>query len=75
MAAYRALGRDGPLERDPAQELAAEKLNLLHRRLKTYIPPEPPGGRLLSRLGYGREPQNAPQPTLCLYLVGGVGRG
>ena len=41
LAAYRALVRDGAIERDPAQELAAEKLNLLHRRLKTYRPPEP----------------------------------
>ena len=73
LAAYRALVRDGTLERDPAQELTAEKLNLLHRRLKTYRPPEPGDGGLLSRLGFGPgAPAAAPQG---LYLVGGVGRG
>ena len=75
LAAYRALVREGTLERDPAQELAAEKLNLLHRRLKTYSPPEPRQGGLLSRLGFGREARTAPQPPQGLYLVGGVGRG
>ena len=75
LAAYRALVREGTIERDPAQELAAEKLNLLHRRLKVYKPLDPGEGGLFSRLGFGRtapEPSKAPQG---LYLVGGVGRG
>ena len=75
LTAYRALVRDGTLERDPAQELAAEKLNLLHRRLKTYQRPEAEGGGLLSRLGFGRDAAAAPAPPQGLYLVGGVGRG
>ncbi len=75
LTAYRALVREGTIERDPAQELAAEKLNLLHRRLKTYRPREPREGGLLSRLGFGRETISASQPPQGLYLVGGVGRG
>ena len=64
LAAYRALVREGTIERDPAQELAAEKLNLLHRRLKVYKPLDPGEGGLFSRLGFGRtapEPSKAPQ--------------
>ena len=72
LSAYRALIRAGKLERDPAQELAAEKLNLLHRKLGSYRPPEATGGGLFSRLGFGEAPAEPPQG---LYLVGGVGRG
>jgi cell division protein ZapE len=76
LSAYRALVRDGAIERDPAQELAAEKLNLLHRRLKTYRPPEArDGGGLLSRLGFGAAATAAAAAPQGLYLVGGVGRG
>ncbi|MFP6740949.1 MAG: cell division protein ZapE [Alphaproteobacteria bacterium] len=70
LSTYRTLIRSGEIERDPAQELAAEKLNLLHRRLGRYKPAES-GGRL-SRFGLGAEPAAPPQG---LYLVGGVGRG
>ena len=70
LTVYRALIRSGEIERDPAQELAAEKLNLLHRRLRRYTPAETVG--LLSRIGLGAEPVEPPQG---LYLVGGVGRG
>ena len=70
LSAYRILIRSGEIERDPAQELAAEKLNLLHRRLGSYKPAE--SGGLLSRFGLGAEPAAPPQG---LYLVGGVGRG
>lgn len=70
LSTYRTLIRSGKVERDPAQELAAEKLNLLHRRLGSYKPAE--GGGLLSRFGLGADPAAPPQG---LYLVGGVGRG
>jgi cell division protein ZapE len=70
LSTYRTLIRSGEIERDPAQELAAEKLNLLHRRLGRYRPAE--SGGLLSRFGLGTEPMEPPQG---LYLVGGVGRG
>ena len=74
LTAYRTLIRSGEIARDAAQELAAEKLNLLHRRLKSYRPPEAREGGLLSRFGFGRA-EAPPEPPQGLYLVGGVGRG
>jgi cell division protein ZapE len=76
LSAYRALVRAGEIGRDPAQELAVEKLNLLHRRLRTYRPPEPEpeGGGLLARIGLNRTAQPA-EPPSGLYMFGGVGRG
>ncbi len=76
LSAYRALVRAGEIGRDPAQELAVEKLNLLHRRLRTYRPPEPEpeGGGLLARIGLNRSAQPA-EPPSGLYMFGGVGRG
>ncbi len=65
---YRALVRDGSLTHDQAQELAVEKLEILHTRLKTYEPGRNGGWRSLFR----RETQDAPQG---LYIFGGVGRG
>ncbi len=66
--------RSGEIERDSAQELAAEKLNLLHRRLKTYRTPEPEGGGLLARIGLNRSARPA-EPPSGLYMFGGIGRG
>lgn len=65
---YRRLTARAALRHDPAQELAAEKLELLHNRLKAYKPDEASVWRTLFRRG--REP--APQG---IYLFGGVGRG
>jgi cell division protein ZapE len=65
---YRALVQGGSLTHDQAQELAAEKLEILHSRLKTYEPGRNGGWRSLFR----REKQDAPQG---LYIYGGVGRG
>lgn len=70
---YRALVADGTLKPDPAQELAAEKLNSLHHALQSY---KPKSGRKgwMDRFGltgqYGAEP-----PPQGLYLFGGVGVG
>ena len=75
LSAYRALVRAGALDRDPAQELAAEKLNLLHRRLAHYRPPGPRGAGLFARLGFGDGRAAAGDPPQGLYLFGGVGRG
>lgn len=69
IAGYRALLRDGTLRPDPAQELAAEKLQALYVRLRGYEPPSPRGWR--KRLGL-EKPVTPPQ---SLYLFGGVGRG
>ena len=66
LTAYRTLIRSGEIARDAAQELAAEKLNLLHRRLKSYRPPEAREGGLLSRFGFGRAeaPPEPPQGSI-----------
>ena len=82
--AYRARVAAGVLRPDPAQELAAETLQDLWRRLRGYDPPLPgaapaaerPSG-LLSRL-FRRRPAGeaaAPDGPGGLYLVGEVGRG
>ncbi len=65
---YRALVAEGVLQQDPAQILAAEKLQMLENRLHSYTPAEQGGWRTLFR----REKQDAPQG---IYLYGGVGRG
>jgi cell division protein ZapE len=71
LADYRARRRAGELQGDPAQELAAEKLQSLHNALLHY---EPAAGRLgwRERLGLARRREEPPQG---LYLFGGVGRG
>ena len=70
LAAYRALRRRGELAADPAQELAAEKLEALHHALRHYQPKAPGGWK--ARLGLSRRPETPPQG---LYLYGDVGRG
>jgi cell division protein ZapE len=76
LPAYRAMQRGGRLHHDPAQELAAEKLQSLYNALKDYRPDNDNGGALRSwveRLGLTRRrDEAAPQG---LYLYGGVGRG
>lgn len=69
--AYRALRREGELRADPAQELAAEKLQSLHNALRSYRP-SADGGGWKARLGLARRPERPPQG---LYLYGPVGRG
>ncbi len=69
--ADRARRRAGELKPDPAQELAAEKLQSLHNAIRHY---EPAMGRVgwKERLGLGGRRAEPPQG---LYLYGGVGRG
>ncbi|MBL8836839.1 MAG: AFG1 family ATPase [Alphaproteobacteria bacterium] len=69
IAAYRARLAQGLLKADPAQALAAEKLESLHHALVAYRPGQPQGW--LARFGIGR-PEEPPQG---LYLFGPVGRG
>ena len=71
IAQYRARLQVGDIRRDPAQELAAEKLESLHNAISGY---EPPSGRVgwKERFGLGRRREDPPQG---LYLYGGVGRG
>jgi cell division protein ZapE len=69
--AYRALREAGDLQADPMQELAAEKLQSLHKALVGYEPST--GGQgWAARLGLGRAPEPPPQG---LYVYGAVGRG
>jgi cell division protein ZapE len=71
LALYRERRRAGHLEADPAQELAAEKLQSLHHALMHY---QPAAGRAgwRQRLGLERRRDEPPQG---LYIFGGVGRG
>lgn len=71
LAALRALARAGEIKPDPAQELAAEKLQALHHALKGYRPAEKVGG-WKAKLGLARRREDPPQG---LYLFGPVGRG
>jgi cell division protein ZapE len=71
LALYRARRRAGQLAADPAQELAAEKLQSLHHALAHYRPTSGPAG-WRERLGLARRRDEAPQG---LYIFGGVGRG
>ncbi len=72
MAVYRALRREGRLEADPAQQLAVERLQSLHRALFEYHPEHGLRG-WLARFGLG-DNHGADAPV-GLYLCGPVGRG
>lgn len=67
---YRGKLGSGELAEDPAQALAAEKLELLSRRLQHYQPGAEDGW--LQKLSFGRKREPAPQG---LYIYGDVGRG
>jgi cell division protein ZapE len=69
--AYRAKRRSGELKPDPAQELAAEKLQSLFNAIRHYQPGTGQSG-WKERLGLARRQAEPPQG---LYLYGGVGRG
>lgn len=78
VAALRERRRSGVIKADPAQDLAAEKLQQLHQALKTYRPIDEGGGFLgalshwKTRLGLARRDETPPQG---LYIFGAVGRG
>jgi cell division protein ZapE len=72
LAAYRALVREGTIDADPVQALAAEKLQGLANALRHYRP-NGGGTTWRERLGLARRrEESAPQG---LYLYGPVGRG
>ena len=78
LPALRARIAAGLLATDPAQVMAAEKLQDLWRRTRGYDPSvEPPQtGGFLSRFFRRKATEEAPAGTpLGLYLVGEVGRG
>jgi cell division protein ZapE len=68
---YREKRRAGELRPDPAQELAAEKLQSIHNALRNYRPSHGTSG-WKDRLGLGRRRVDPPQG---LYIFGGVGTG
>jgi len=77
LAAYRAMLATGELKTDPAQALAAERLQGLWKVLRHYAPPakrEDGGflGRLFQPKRFDEAPDDHPNG---LYLVGEVGRG
>jgi len=73
LARYRAQVEDGTLRPDPAQGLAAEKLNSLYNALYSYHPKSSRKG-WIERFGLvGR--YGAIEPPLGLYMYGGVGVG
>ncbi|HXQ51316.1 MAG TPA: cell division protein ZapE [Stellaceae bacterium] len=71
LARYRAWHARGELLHDPAQELAAMKLQSLARALAEYQPGHGESGWRV-RLGLAEAPEPAP---LGLYIFGKVGRG
>jgi cell division protein ZapE len=71
LPAYRALVGAGKVKPDPAQLLAAEKLQSLHHALHGWRPGAGRNG-WRERLGLARRRGEAPQG---LYLFGAVGRG
>ena len=72
IAVYQELRQKGPLQPDPAQQPAIEKLQSLYRALLEYRPESGLRG-LLARLGLA-ENGHAEAP-MGLYLYGPVGRG
>lgn len=72
LGAYRALRQKGQLHHDPIQELAVEKLQLLHGRLKSYDPKSSAKWTDIFRLGPTKPRQQPPQG---IYIYGDVGRG
>jgi cell division protein ZapE len=76
LSLYRAKLDMGELRADPAQALAVEKLETLHRALKDYRPQAGPGFWRV-HLGFARNfgLSSAGAPPMGLYLVGNVGTG
>jgi len=71
--AYRDLLARGDIHPDMAQELAVEKLQLLHHALKSY---EPTSGETGWRARFGLlRRAEVPTPPQGLYVYGDVGRG
>ena len=73
---YRALLAAGKLATDPAQAMAAERLQDLWCKLQSYDPPLAPTGGLLSKLLRLKPADWAPEALPNgLYIAGDVGRG
>ena len=76
LPAYRSRLAGGTLSTDPAQAVAAERLQDLWTKLRGYDPPpQPDRSGFISRLLRRRAVDEAPFGPNGLYLVGEVGRG
>ena len=76
LPAYRSKLRAGELSTDPAQAVAAERLQDLWAKLRSYDPPlQPEKANFISRLRRRVTVDEAPTGPNGLYLVGEVGRG
>ena len=76
LRAYRAKLARGELSTDPAQAVAAERLQDLWAKLRGYDPPlQPERTGFVNRLFRRRAVDEAPAGPNGLYLVGDVGRG
>ncbi len=76
LGAYRSRLAAGVLTTDPAQAMAAERLQDLWVKLRGYDPPlHPDSAGFISRLLRRRAVDEAPHGPNGLYLVGEVGRG
>ena len=76
LAAYRQKLAKGELATDPSQAAAAERLQDLWAKLRTYDPPvHPEKSGFIGRLLRKRAVDDAPAGPNGLYLVGDVGRG
>jgi len=69
---YRELMTAGELKPDPAQKLAAERLQSLHHALRHY---KPRSGKKGWMERFGLTPDIDKPPPQGIYLFGGVGRG
>ncbi|WP_417516251.1 cell division protein ZapE [Minwuia sp.] len=69
---YRNLIQAGEIRHDQAQEVAVEKLQGLHHRLKSYNPADERGFMRIFQFGARKKTQEVPSG---LYMYGGVGRG
>jgi cell division protein ZapE len=72
LAEYRARLRSGDIRADPAQELAAEKLESLAKALTGY---QPQTGRAGWKERFGLARRRSVEAPQGLYIYGGVGRG
>ena len=72
LAEYRARLRSGDIRADPAQELAAEKLESLAKALTGY---QPQTGRTGWKERFGLARRRSVEAPQGLYIYGGVGRG
>ncbi|MBK8174978.1 MAG: AFG1 family ATPase [Rhodospirillales bacterium] len=71
LSEYRRCLETGKIRTDPAQALAAEKLESLHKALIAY---QPSAGKVGWKARFGLA-QRSTEPPQGLYIYGGVGRG